>query len=329
MISYIGGKSVIGKWIRNFIPTNIETYVEPFGGMFWVWFCLEDKYPNLKNVVYNDFNQLNWNLFKNVRGSNYKEFGMLLNEVNCQSHGKADSLEDVEKFRNTFNSYQKEIFADDFKITESNSIEVAMKYTFVLTQIFSGSTPEKSKYIDYKGKYKPKFRTFREKLTTDRYDKFQKQLEKITLKVFKIFVKDPSNFNKDFKRVRIRKLIENLKNEGLDENKLILTIKNLKTANNALDFYANQNIKNNLSFVLNKKKATLNLNFFLQPDEVIMRSLNIVMRKISKKYYPPRGKSTNLLIKEIKSHPKFKKMTLGGCLFQKINQTIIISKESG
>ena len=27
----------------------------------------------------------------------------------------------------------------------------------------------------------------------------KKQLEKITLKVFKIFVKDPSNFNKDFK----------------------------------------------------------------------------------------------------------------------------------
>ena len=66
-----------------------------------------------------------------------------------------------------------------------------------------------------------------------------------------------------------------------------------------------------------------------RPNEVIMRSLNIVMRKISKKHYPPRGKSTNLLIKEIKSHPKFKKMTLGGCLFQKINQTIIISKESG
>ena len=39
--------------------------METFGGMFWVYFCLEDKYPNLKNVVYNDFNQLNWNLFKN------------------------------------------------------------------------------------------------------------------------------------------------------------------------------------------------------------------------------------------------------------------------
>ncbi len=157
----------------------------------------------------------------------------------------------------------------------------------------------------------------------------KKQLEKVTLNVFNNFINDPSNLNKDFKRVRVRKLIENLKNEGLDENKLILTIKNLKTANYALDFYADQNIKDNLNFVLNKKKATLNKNFFLQPNEVILRSLNIVMKKISNKYYSPRGKSTNLLIKEIKSHSKFKKMTLGGCLFQKINETIIISKESG
>ena len=57
---------VIGEFIyiklANPIPEDIETYVEPFGGMFWVYFCMEDKYPNLKKVVYNDFNQLNTNL---------------------------------------------------------------------------------------------------------------------------------------------------------------------------------------------------------------------------------------------------------------------------
>ena len=26
MISYIGGKSIIGKWIRDYIPTDIETF---------------------------------------------------------------------------------------------------------------------------------------------------------------------------------------------------------------------------------------------------------------------------------------------------------------
>ena len=33
-LSYIGGKSRIGTWIRNYIPSDIETYVESFSGMF-------------------------------------------------------------------------------------------------------------------------------------------------------------------------------------------------------------------------------------------------------------------------------------------------------
>ena len=181
MISYIGGKSIIGKWIRDYIPTDIETYVETFGGMFWVYFCMEDKYPNLNQVVYNDFNQLNTNLFENVRGSNYKQFGELLKLEDCQQKGVVDTPEQLQLYTDTFNSYQKEIFADGFQITDSNKLEVAKKYAYVLTQIFSGSQPEKSKYINYKGKYKSKFTTFTEKLTTQKYDKFQKQLEKITV----------------------------------------------------------------------------------------------------------------------------------------------------
>ena len=48
-LSYIGGKSRIGTWIRNYIPNDIETFVEPFSGMFWVFFRLElSNYPNLK-----------------------------------------------------------------------------------------------------------------------------------------------------------------------------------------------------------------------------------------------------------------------------------------
>ena len=63
MISYIGGKARISKWIVPFIPNDIETYVESFSGMFWVFFKMDlSKYPNLKTVVYNDFNGLNANL---------------------------------------------------------------------------------------------------------------------------------------------------------------------------------------------------------------------------------------------------------------------------
>jgi len=65
MISYIGGKARIGKWIVPFIPQDIETYVEGFSGMFWVFFNMDlSKFPNLKTVVYNDFNGLNANLFR-------------------------------------------------------------------------------------------------------------------------------------------------------------------------------------------------------------------------------------------------------------------------
>ena len=179
MISYIGGKSIIGKWIKDYIPENIETYVEPFGGMFWVFFCLDlDKYKNLKNIVYNDYNKLNSNLFKCV-SEDYKKLGKILMNESCQKHNESEAEYIVEEYRNTFNEYQKEIFSPDFIITEDNKFEVAKKYAFVLTQIFSGSQPEKSKYIHFDGKYKPKFRTFREKLTSDRYKLFQEKLKKI------------------------------------------------------------------------------------------------------------------------------------------------------
>ena len=108
-----------------------------------------------------------------------------------------------------------------------------------------------------------------------------------------------------------------------------LLAKKFKGCNNALDYYTKKNIENNLTFKTNKKKAILNKFFFSQPKEVILRSLNIVIQKIGQKYYPPRGKSTIFLINQLKQSKKFEKMTLGGCLFKKINETIIISKESG
>ena len=51
MISYIGGKSHIGKWIKDYIPKqNFDTYVETFGGMFWVWFCMDNTW-DFKKIV--------------------------------------------------------------------------------------------------------------------------------------------------------------------------------------------------------------------------------------------------------------------------------------
>ena len=37
MLSYIGGKARMANWISPFVPSKIETYVEVFGGAFWVY----------------------------------------------------------------------------------------------------------------------------------------------------------------------------------------------------------------------------------------------------------------------------------------------------
>ena len=160
MLSYIGGKSKIGKWIKDYYPTDMETYVETFGGMFWCFFNMDlSKYPNLKQVVYNDFNPLNYNLFMCLQNPS-----VLLNAVNnipCQERGVEDT---PSIYKEQFNLFQQELFATGFTINYPD-YDVAAKYAYILTSIFSGSRPETSGFIDLKGKYKSKFLTFRDKLS--------------------------------------------------------------------------------------------------------------------------------------------------------------------
>lgn len=160
MLSYIGGKSKIGKWIVDYYPTDMETYVETFGGMFWCFFNMDlSKFPNLKRVVYNDFNPLNYNLFMCLQNPD-----VLLNAVNnipCQQRGE-DETPSI--YKEQFDRFQKELFASGFTVNYPD-YDVASKYAYILTSVFSGSKPESSSFIDLKGKYKSKFLTFRDKLS--------------------------------------------------------------------------------------------------------------------------------------------------------------------
>lgn len=160
MISYIGGKSKIGKWIVPFYPTDMETYVEPFSGMFWCFFNMDlEKYPNLKKVVYNDFNPLNYNLFKCVQ--NPSELQRVMDEIEIQQVGVDNTPHELKE---KFVSFQSEIFGEGFKV-DSPDYFVAAKYVYVLSQVFSGSKPETSNFIDLKGKYRSKYLAFRDKLS--------------------------------------------------------------------------------------------------------------------------------------------------------------------
>ena len=164
MVSYIGGKSKISSFIIPFIPNDIETYVESFSGMMWVFFKMNLRdYPNLKRVVYNDFNPLNYNLFQCVRNSQ-----RLLEECEklvVQQKGVFPTNPICEE---QFIRFQAEIFAENFSVNNYD-YEVAAKYVYVLSQVFSGANPEKSKFIDLKGKYHSKFTSFKNKLGNSDY----------------------------------------------------------------------------------------------------------------------------------------------------------------
>jgi tRNA(Ile)-lysidine synthase len=133
--------------------------------------------------------------------------------------------------------------------------------------------------------------------------------------------------NEDFKRTRIRNLLQSLEKEGLDKKKLILTINNLKDTDRSIKFYLDKNLKENAVFLKKKNIYILNQNFFDQSHEIIFRSLTKIIQKLGKKYYPVRGKSINELIKGINTK-SFSKVTLGGCFIDRVNETILISKEN-
>ena len=174
MISYIGGKSKISKWIIPFIPKDIQTYVEPFGGMFWVFFKMNiNDYPNLTNVVYNDFNRLNANLFNCV-----KTYDRLHQEMSSYPTQVMGEDIDPREYEECFNRCQKEVFNSEFVPPIYGDYDVACKYLYTLTHIFSGGKPGSSKFIYYHGKYRDKFLVFMDKLQKkewrDHFDKINR-----------------------------------------------------------------------------------------------------------------------------------------------------------
>ena len=174
---------------------------------------------------------------------------------------------------------------------------------------------------------KTKYKDHKLNITRPLLDVEKKDLIYIAQKVFNFFIKDPTNRNENFKRTRIRNLLQSLENEGLDKKKLILTINNLKDSDRSIKFYLNKNLKENVFFFKKKNIYILNKNFFAQSHEIIFRSLTKIIQNLGKKNYPVRGKSINKLIEGINTK-SFSRFTLGGCFIDKVNETILISKEN-
>ena len=154
----------------------------------------------------------------------------------------------------------------------------------------------------------------------------KKDLRFISSHVFNFFVEDPANKNIKYMRIRIRKLMTELQNDGLDKNKLSLTIRNLKSSNQAITYYVQENKRVNSFFNTKNKKLILNEEFFNHPHEIVLRSLSDSIKLIGKKYNPARGKKLDNIIVKLKENNLYQ-ATLGGCVIKKVNRTVIITKE--
>ena len=150
MFSYIGGKKFQAKWIANHFPKH-DTYVEPFGGAFWVYLISN---INANKNVYNDYNRYISNIFYCIK-HHREEFYKVLKSYKPQS-------------KQLFDKFYKELIPLTYQL-ELGNIETAAKYIYLQTQTFSGSNLEKATFMDLKGKYKSKYEQFFEKLVNPKY----------------------------------------------------------------------------------------------------------------------------------------------------------------
>ena len=152
-------------------------------------------------------------------------------------------------------------------------------------------------------------------------------LKYITKNTFNFKIDDPSNFDENFLRVKVRKLVSKLEDDGLSFHKFKKTLNNLNKSNYAIDHYVKKNINDNSNFLTLNRTVILNENFFKQPNEIVFRSFSEVIQKVGKKKSYSRGAKIENLINHLISSKNNEKKTLSGCIIEKFEKSVIISSE--
>ena len=154
----------------------------------------------------------------------------------------------------------------------------------------------------------------------------KKDLLFISKFIFNFHVDDPSNHDVKFSRIKVRNLINEFNNFGLDKKKIQLTIENLKASDQSIKFYVEKNKRENSILNHKKNEIILKEKFFDNSGEVIFRSLSDLIHLMGKKPNFVRGKKIENILKRLKER-KLRKETLGGCVIKKVNHTVILTKE--
>lgn len=142
-------------------------------------------------------------------------------------------------------------------------------------------------------------------------------------------VADPSNLDLRFDRVRMRELMPQLAERGIDAVRLAETAGRLGRAAKALDHYAGALLKasfasDSLGVVSGPVAALASV-----PEEVALRALARVLRAVGGADYTPRLSSIEMLHDSIVSAPARIKRTLSGVVVEAVRGTLSARREWG
>lgn len=124
MIPYLGNKSNISDFLKQYIPVNPAKWVEPFGGGFGLFFTLDLKdYPDTQ-FIYNDINPLNCILFEHLKNEGFIN--------NLKSINVTKELFD-ESYNNLFSEIVEPTKKKTKKVVKTaNSEEKALSWLIIL-----------------------------------------------------------------------------------------------------------------------------------------------------------------------------------------------------
>ena len=142
------------------------------------------------------------------------------------------------------------------------------------------------------------------------------------------WIEDPSNSNLDFDRVKIRNVLKNFYDSGFDKKLFLKSISKLKSINEDIELLTEDYITKYIE-VYENIYVSIKREFFTDsPKEIQMRVIkNCISFFAPEKLYSPKDIKIISILNWIKGNPKVDSKTLGGTLFKKNNNTIILYKE--
>jgi len=166
MFPYFGGKFAQAKWIESFFPTDFKTYVEPFSGAFWAYLRSGIgnsifSYLSCKDIIYNDLNKNNVNLFKAMN----KNFSLLREKCN---HLEPGNQEIYTWARQWLKDNSKNNDVNDFELTFEPDYDRAAIYIFSLIHTYNSLSLNVDRYVVTDGK-DVRYKAFLKKLSENYY----------------------------------------------------------------------------------------------------------------------------------------------------------------